>query len=50
MIVLTFEAEDLAGLGVELLLGRDILKRLLLIINGPEDQFTIAFSPFAAPP
>jgi len=43
------EAEDLGGLGVEILLGRDVLSRLLLFFNGPEGRFTVAFSPSTAP-
>ena len=34
---------DLSGLGIRLLLGRDILARCLLFYNGPMDQFTFSF-------
>jgi predicted aspartyl protease len=44
------EAEDLSALGVEMLLGVDILNRCLLFFNGPEGRFTIAFSPAEARP
>jgi hypothetical protein len=37
-------ADDLSGLGVEMLLGRDVLGRCLLFCNGPEERFTLAFS------
>jgi hypothetical protein len=43
------EAEDLGGLGVEMLLGRDILDWFLLFFNGPEGRFTLAFSPSTSP-
>jgi gag-polyprotein putative aspartyl protease len=37
------EAEDLrVALGVEVLLGQDVLRRCLLIQNGPDGQFTLA--------
>jgi predicted aspartyl protease len=37
------EAENLrAALGVEVLLGQDVLRRCLLIQNGPEGRFTLA--------
>ena len=39
------EAEDLSGFGVDMLLGRDVLNRCLLIYNGHEGRFTIAFGP-----
>ena len=39
------EAEDLSGFGVSMLLGRDVLSRCLLIFNGHEGRFTIAFEP-----
>lgn len=44
------EAEDFHGLGVEMLLGADVLGRCLLFLNGPEGRFTLAFSPTASPP
>jgi hypothetical protein len=43
------EAEGLVALGVEVLLGRDVLGGFLLFFNGPEGRFTIAFSPAASP-
>jgi hypothetical protein len=42
-------ADDFSGLGVEMLLGRDVLGRCLIFFNGPEGRFTLAFSPAAAP-
>ncbi len=36
-------AENLSGLGVDALLGRDVLDRCLLVYNGPRRQFTISF-------
>jgi predicted aspartyl protease len=36
-------AKDLGGLSVEVLLGRDILKRCLLVYNGHAGLFTLAF-------
>jgi hypothetical protein len=39
------EAEDLRALGVELLLGRDVLDHCLQVFNGPERRFTVAFPP-----
>jgi len=43
------EAEDLRGLGVEVLLGQDVLGRFLLFFNGPEGRFTVAFPPSTSP-
>lgn len=40
-------AEHLSGLGVEALLGRDILSRGLLIFNGPRRQFTLVVETLA---
>ena len=37
------EAEDLSGLGVEMLLGRDVIDQCLLIYSGQEGRFTFAF-------
>jgi hypothetical protein len=37
------EIDDLSGLGVDMLLGRDMLDRCLLIYSGHEGRFTIAF-------
>jgi len=42
-------ADDFSGLGVEMLLGRDVLGRCLLFFNGPERRFTLAFPSSAAP-
>ncbi len=39
------EAEDLSGLHVDVLLGRDVLGRCLLVYNGAEKKLTIAFDP-----
>ena len=39
------EAEDLGGLGVDVLLGRDGLGLCLLSFNGLEGRFTLAFPP-----
>ena len=39
------EAEDLSSLGVEVLLGLDVLEKCLLFYNGPAGQFTIAIDP-----
>jgi hypothetical protein len=41
------EAEGLGGLGVEVLLGRDVLGRSLLFFSGPEGRFTLAFPSLA---
>jgi predicted aspartyl protease len=41
-------AEDLSGLGVEALLGRDVLGRGLLIYNGPRRQFTLVVETLAS--
>jgi hypothetical protein len=41
------EAEDLGGLGVEVLLGRDVLGRSLLFFSGPEGRFMLAFPSLA---
>jgi hypothetical protein len=38
-------AEELSGLGVEALLGRDILGRGLLVYDGLEGRFTLAIEP-----
>ena len=35
-------SSDLAGLGVDLLIGRDILSQCLLIMNGPAGSFTLS--------
>lgn len=35
-------SSDLAGLGVDLLIGRDILSQCLLIMNGPDGSFTLS--------
>lgn len=40
-------AEDLSGLGVDALLGRDILSRGLLVYNGLRRQFTLVVEPLA---
>jgi hypothetical protein len=37
------EVEDLSGLGVDMLLGRDVLDQCLLFYAGPERRFTLAF-------
>jgi hypothetical protein len=37
------EIEDLSGLGVDMLLGRDVLDRCLLVYTGPESRFTLVF-------
>jgi hypothetical protein len=37
-------ADDLSSLGVDMLLGRDVLGRCLLFFNGPERRSTLAFS------
>jgi hypothetical protein len=37
------EVEDLSGLGVDMLLGRDVLDRCLLFYSGQERRFTLAF-------
>lgn len=42
-------ADDLSALGVEMLLGRDVLGQCLLFFNGPEGRFTLAFSSAVAP-
>jgi hypothetical protein len=39
------EVKDLSGLGVDMLLGRDVLDRCLLFYTGPERRFTLAFGP-----
>jgi predicted aspartyl protease len=36
-------AEDLGGLGVQMLLGRDILRVVVLTYNGPEREFRLEF-------
>jgi predicted aspartyl protease len=41
------EAENLSGLAVEVLLGRDVIDRFLLFLNGPEGRFTLAIPSFA---
>ena len=38
-------SDGMVGLGVQALIGRDLLGRCLLFWNGPESQFTLAFSP-----
>jgi Aspartyl protease len=39
------EADDLSGLGVDMLLGRDVLGHAVLFLNGPEARFTLALAP-----
>jgi predicted aspartyl protease len=41
------EAENLSGLGVEVLLGLDVLKKCLLFYNGSAGQLTLAIDPEA---
>ena len=36
-------ADDLGGLEVQILLGRNLLDRCLFFLNGPERRFTLAF-------
>jgi hypothetical protein len=36
-------SDSLAQLGVQMLLGRDVLRTCLFLLNGPENQFTLAF-------
>ena len=36
--------ENLSRLGVQVLLGRDVLDRCLLFYNGPEHQLTLALT------
>ncbi len=43
------EAWDLSGLGVQALLGRDVLDRSLLVYQGPERGATLAFEPPTPP-
>ena len=38
-----FAAADLSGLGVQMLLGRDVLSRVMLIYNGPDRVFSLEF-------
>jgi hypothetical protein len=36
--------EALAGVGLQVLLGRDFLARVVMVVyNGPEDRLTLAF-------
>jgi hypothetical protein len=37
------ELEDLSGFGVDMLLGRDVIGRCLLVFSGPENRVTMAF-------
>jgi hypothetical protein len=39
------EADDLSGLGVDMLLGREVLGLAVLFLNGPEGRFTLALAP-----
>jgi hypothetical protein len=32
----------LSGLGVQALIGRDVLSRCVFIFNGPDERFTLA--------
>jgi hypothetical protein len=43
------EAQDLSGLGVQALLGRDVLDHCLLVYQGPERGATLAFEPPTPP-
>lgn len=36
-------AADLSGLGVRMLLGRDVLSRVILTCNGPDREFGLSF-------
>jgi predicted aspartyl protease len=38
-----FASPDLSGLGVQMLLGRDFLSRVILTYNGPNREFTLEF-------
>ena len=42
--LLVVAASDLSGLGVQMLLGRDILSRLVLTYNGPGRDFSLEFA------
>lgn len=42
-------AGDLSGLGVQALLGRDVLSRCLLFYHGPGRTITLTFPPFEEP-
>jgi predicted aspartyl protease len=37
--------DGLGGLGVQALVGRDVLSRALLVYNGPRGEFTLALGP-----
>jgi hypothetical protein len=43
------DAEDLSGLGVQALLGRDVLDQCLLVYHGPNRGVTLAFDPPSPP-
>jgi hypothetical protein len=42
-------AEEISGLGVQALLGRDVLKICLLHYNGPDRSFALTWPPFKEP-
>jgi predicted aspartyl protease len=45
-----FASPDLSGLGVQVLLGRDVLRRLILTYNGPEQEFHLELAKVAGQP
>jgi hypothetical protein len=38
-----FASPDLSSLGVQILLGRDVLSRVILTYNGPDREFSVEF-------